>query len=215
MGARENAQSIYLLPAAAASAVVAGAASAATWVAEVASAPLFAVTQPMTAATAAGFRAAAVAMPGAEAAQMQIAAPLAVAVASAQATSAGAILSTAGLTMVLPLMVVAGRKAVQTLPKRCSAPVMGSKSGKVKWFNTEKGFGFIQDTDDQDYFVHFSAIQSDGFRSLADGEEVEFDLEPDERKGGMRAANVTGPDGAAVKGAPRRDSYDDDGDGYW
>ena len=45
--------------------------------------------------------------------------------------------------------------------------------------------------------------------------QVEFDLEPDERKGGMRAANVTGPDGAAVKGAPRRDSYDDDGDGYW
>jgi len=49
-------------------------------------------------------------------------------------------------------------------------------SGKVKWFNAEKGFGFIQRDGDSDVFVHYSAIQSDGYRTLEEGQAVEFEL---------------------------------------
>ena len=48
--------------------------------------------------------------------------------------------------------------------------------GKVKWFNEAKGFGFISQNGGEDVFVHFSTIQGDGFRTLADGDEVEFDV---------------------------------------
>jgi len=73
-----------------------------------------------------------------------------------------------------------------------------------QWFNPEKGFGFIANQGGQEYFVHYSAIKSDGFKSLGEGgEAVEFDLQADDRKGGMKAANVTGPNGTPVKGAPR------------
>lgn len=48
-------------------------------------------------------------------------------------------------------------------------------TGKVKWFDVKKGFGFIQNAEGKDVFVHFSVIQSDGFRVLKDGEEVEFE----------------------------------------
>jgi len=66
-------------------------------------------------------------------------------------------------------------------------------SGTVKWFNATKGFGFISNDDGgEDVFVHFSAIVSDGFRTLKEGQKVSFDIEPDPKDSGkMRATNVT------------------------
>ena len=60
--------------------------------------------------------------------------------------------------------------------------------GTVKWFNSEKGFGFIQREGGDDVFVHFSAIQGDGYRSLEDGQRVEFDEAPGRK--GEEAQNV-------------------------
>ncbi|KAB7669964.1 cold-shock protein [Bacillus sp. B1-b2] len=62
-------------------------------------------------------------------------------------------------------------------------------TGKVKWFNAEKGFGFIETAEGQDVFVHFSAIQTEGFKTLDEGQEVSFDIEEGQR--GPQAANVT------------------------
>ena len=61
--------------------------------------------------------------------------------------------------------------------------------GKVKWFSAEKGYGFIEREDGGDVFVHFSANQEDGFKSLTEGQEVEFDIVDGAR--GPQAANVT------------------------
>lgn len=61
-------------------------------------------------------------------------------------------------------------------------------TGKVKWFNDQKGFGFIEREDDDDVFVHFSAIQEDGFKSLEEGQDVEFEVVEGDR--GPQAANV-------------------------
>ena len=61
--------------------------------------------------------------------------------------------------------------------------------GTVKWFNAKKGFGFISDETGNDVFVHFSALQMDGFKELKDGESVEFEVVEGEK--GPQAANVT------------------------
>ncbi|MBK7369389.1 MAG: cold-shock protein [Candidatus Eisenbacteria bacterium] len=61
-------------------------------------------------------------------------------------------------------------------------------SGTVKWFNEAKGFGFISQSEGDDVFVHFSAIQGDGFKTLADGEALEFDITQGPK--GLQASNV-------------------------
>lgn len=61
--------------------------------------------------------------------------------------------------------------------------------GKVKWFNAEKGYGFIEGEDGKDVFVHFSAIQTDGFKTLDEGQMVSFEVVEGAR--GPQAANVT------------------------
>jgi len=60
--------------------------------------------------------------------------------------------------------------------------------GRVKWFNDATGYGFIEQDENDDVFVHFSAIQGDGFRSLTEGQEVEFEVEDGPK--GLQAANV-------------------------
>jgi CspA family cold shock protein len=60
--------------------------------------------------------------------------------------------------------------------------------GTVKWFNNKRGWGFIVKEDGEDIFVHYSAIKGDGFRSLADGQRVQFEIEEGEK--GPAAANV-------------------------
>ncbi len=61
-------------------------------------------------------------------------------------------------------------------------------TGRVKWFSAEKGFGFLEREDDGDVFVHFSAVNGEGFRTLNEGERVEFDVVDGDR--GPQAANV-------------------------
>jgi len=60
--------------------------------------------------------------------------------------------------------------------------------GKVKWFNDAKGYGFIEQEGGEDVFVHFSAIQMDGFKTLAEGQVVEFDVQQGDK--GLHATNV-------------------------
>ena len=62
------------------------------------------------------------------------------------------------------------------------------EQGTVKWFNAEKGFGFIERENGDDVFVHFSAVEGEGFKSLEDGQSVEFNIEEGDR--GPQATNV-------------------------
>ncbi|WP_068991282.1 MULTISPECIES: cold-shock protein [Kangiella] len=66
---------------------------------------------------------------------------------------------------------------------------MSKITGTVKWFNESKGFGFIEQEAGEDVFVHYRAIQGDGFKTLAEGQQVEFDIEQGPK--GAQAANVT------------------------
>lgn len=63
------------------------------------------------------------------------------------------------------------------------------KQGTVKWFNAKKGFGFLSDNEGNDVFVHFSALNMDGFKVLEEGQKVSFDIVNGEK--GPQAANVT------------------------
>ena len=78
--------------------------------------------------------------------------------------------------------------------------------GTVKFFDPVKGFGFITpENGEEEVFVHQTEIKADGFRSLADGEDVEFEIRINEERGGKKyAANVTGPDGANVLGSVKQ-----------
>ncbi|WFA10014.1 cold-shock protein [Tissierella sp. Yu-01] len=62
-------------------------------------------------------------------------------------------------------------------------------TGTVKWFNAEKGFGFITGEDGKDVFAHFSQIQKEGFKSLEEGQEVEFEVVQGQK--GLQAENIT------------------------
>lgn len=62
--------------------------------------------------------------------------------------------------------------------------------GKVKWFNEAKGYGFIKQDNGEDVFVHFSAIKGEGFKTLKEGQEVEFDIKQGDK--GLQAVNVKG-----------------------
>mgnify|MGYP000305955736 CR=1 FL=1 len=62
-------------------------------------------------------------------------------------------------------------------------------TGKVKWFNAEKGYGFIEGQDGKDVFVHFSGIAGEGYKSLEEGQNVTFDITEGNR--GLQAVNVT------------------------
>jgi cold shock protein len=79
-------------------------------------------------------------------------------------------------------------KDSNTMWKSSTQEVIYMQQGTVKWFNAEKGFGFIEVEGGDDVFVHFSAIQSEGFKSLDEGQKVTFDVEQGQR--GPQATNV-------------------------
>jgi CspA family cold shock protein len=91
-------------------------------------------------------------------------------------------------------------------------------SGTVKWFNTAKGFGFIQPDDGgADVFVHVSAVEQAGLRGLNEGDQVEFELEQDRRSGKLAAGNLVVTGHGAAPAAPRRSGgggFDRGGGGF-
>ncbi len=68
---------------------------------------------------------------------------------------------------------------------------MTTTTGTVKWFNASKGYGFIAQETGEDVFVHFSAIEMNGYKELQEGQRVQFEVENDPRGKGLRANNVT------------------------
>jgi len=84
--------------------------------------------------------------------------------------------------------------------------------GRVKWFDAQKGYGFIEREDEEDVFVHYSAIQEEGYKTLDDGEEVEFDVVQGDR--GPQAANVVRMGGSSA--SPVSDEEDEaDTESVW
>ena len=72
-----------------------------------------------------------------------------------------------------------------------------TRLGKIKWFNNEKGYGFIEGEHDEDIFVHYSAIKQDGYKSLSEGQMVEYELL--ETETGLQAINVKEVSNATVR----------------
>lgn len=72
-----------------------------------------------------------------------------------------------------------------------------TRLGKIKWFNNEKGYGFIEGEYDEDIFVHYSAIKQDGYKSLSEGQMVEYELLETEK--GLQAINVKEVSNATVR----------------
>lgn len=103
---------------------------------------------------------------------------------------------------------LSSRAAAAAMAEEGAVLVGDKKLGKVKWFNSSKGFGFITpDEGGEDLFVHQTSIHAEGFRSLREGEAVEFEVESSD-DGRTKALSVTGPGGAFVQGASyRRDGY--------
>ncbi|MBE17330.1 MAG: cold-shock protein [Nitrospinae bacterium] len=83
-------------------------------------------------------------------------------------------------------------------------------AGTVKWFNDAKGYGFISQEGGDDVFVHFSAIQSDGFKSLQEGESVDFEIQQGPK--GLQAANVVKTGGSSPSPSADSDLGDDSGE---
>jgi len=77
----------------------------------------------------------------------------------------------------------------ELFPSFCDREVSTMNTGKVKWFNAEKGYGFITGTDGKDIFVHYSAINSDGYKTLEEGQTVTYDVVQRDR--GPQASSVT------------------------
>lgn len=75
------------------------------------------------------------------------------------------------------------------LPKKVKKEKYGMTTGRVKWFNDSKGFGFLEQENGEDVFVHFSAINGNGFKTLAEGDTVQFEIVKGPK--GLQAANVT------------------------
>lgn len=71
-----------------------------------------------------------------------------------------------------------------------------TRLGKIKWFNNEKGYGFIQGENDEDIFVHYTTIKQDGFKTLSEGQMVEYELLETEK--GLQAINVKEVSNATV-----------------
>jgi cold shock CspA family protein len=116
--------------------------------------------------------------------------------------------SASSSSRITPLSSIPSSSALFSSPEVDNGTVLSPVlKGSVKWFNVQKGFGFIipdpSETADivEDVFVHQSSIQASGFRSLRDGEAVEFRLETDGGSGKKRAVDVTGPGGVNVLGA--------------
>jgi len=84
----------------------------------------------------------------------------------------------------------AGTKiSINQLEQKRKKKMSDRVTGTVKWFNGTKGYGFLSQENGPDVFVHFSAIQGDGYRSLEEGQKVEFDIEKGQK--GLQAAKVT------------------------